>query len=214
MPMFEVEISRPDGQLRVVTVCCKSANDIWRSVRLQEGESAVTRELAELKSDHRPTIDASDTAPTPASSPGPETTPARPVNTSVHNKAIAPIPRKSNARAPAANTLADRILELVCRCWVIDESMPESLLDGSSSRPSTIVPASIVARRGLSVLYWCIAILAVVRAVQARVPDHEKWMVFAVYLASGLFGWMLVIALVRYALFVYPWERARRGRAR
>jgi hypothetical protein len=193
MRTFEIEISDVKGQLRVARIRCNSQAEAWQTVRLNDGEQAVIREIAEPAKE---LVKESD----PPCKPG--------TRTAVGSKA--PLhPERSGGKHPRPS-LFDKIGDLMISCWMSDEMIPESSLDGSRFRPSIFLPASIIPRRALSVLYWLVLVFGAARGFREGRNEQEQPLLAIIYALSGLIGWIVIVALIRYAFFVFPWERRRR----
>jgi len=100
------------------------------------------------------------------------------------------------------------------------KAVSESSLARSGVRPSLIMPVSLLARRGLVVFY--ILVLVASYFVNARIEesytlfgsqrtsvewDHLSGSIGA---AISLVSWMIIVAVIRYAACVFPWERKNR----
>lgn len=84
--------------------------------------------------------------------------------------------------------------------------------DSRDPKPHLLIPTSPVAV-GLFLVF--VGLLALAAAGRNRLWERYASFEmggFLIDFATGLFGWTLVVAVIRYIAFVYPWERRNRGR--
>ncbi|MBN8645766.1 MAG: hypothetical protein J0L61_11080 [Planctomycetes bacterium] len=85
---------------------------------------------------------------------------------------------------------------------------PKAANDGGLEEPPHLLfPRSRSAQK----IFWAIGALLFISAVlqSSNANNRDQGAVFFVVLASGLVGWGLLVAVFRYAFFVYPYERRK-----